>query len=223
MEESAAQLSVYLSAKLSGMNPTTLRRTRRSDSLATAVIELLDDFQCPVSTSAVRIILNDRGRVVTAENLSRLAAYQREDFLRTRIPPELCSALEPNGVATNPRWWARGDWRLDRRILTEDVKPIWIATLAERLCLDLAQRPNGRDLPIMNLTLGAVAQVTGGRYFDVPLSGEEWMTLRAEVYGRYMGAFSNRAGATSQQHDAEARLIAAGLSSFDLLFGRPAE
>ena len=185
------------------------------------MIELLDDFQCPISTSAVRVILNSRGRGVTAENLSRLAAYQREDFLRTRVPPELCSVLEPDGSAANPRWWARGEWRLDRRILTEDVKPIWIATLAERLCFDLAHRKL-RDDAIVNLALGAVAQVTGGRYFDVPLSGEDWMALRASVYAPYIGAFSNRAGATSQQHESEARLLAAGLSGFELLFGRAA-
>ena len=112
--------------------------------------------------------------------------------MRTRVPPPLCSTLEPDGTATNPRWWARGDWRLQRRILTDDVKPIWIATLAERLCIDLAERPDGRDVAIINLTLGAVAQITGGRYFDVPISRDEWIDLRKEVYGPYMGAFSNR-------------------------------
>jgi len=201
------------------MTPTALRRTRRPDSLGTAVIDLLDEFQCPMFTSAVRLILNDRGRAVTAEQLSRLAAYQREDFLRTRVPPELCSAIQPDGKPTKPRWWARGDWRLERRILTEDVKPIWIATLAERLSLDLADRPEARDAAIVNLALGAAAEVTGRHYFDVPLSGEEWMALRAEVYAPYIGAFSNRAGATSQQHEAEARLIAEGVSGFELLFG----
>jgi hypothetical protein len=186
------------------------------------VIDLLDDFQCPISTSAVRIILNDRGRAVTAEQLSRLAAYQREDFLRTRVPPELCSALEPDGTAANPRWWARGEWRLQRRILTGDVRPIWIATLAERLCSDLADRPEGRDTAIVNLALGAAAQVRGSGYFEIPMSSEEWMALRREIYAPYMGAFSNRAGATSQQHEAEAQLTADGLSGFELLFGRAA-
>ncbi len=202
------------------MTPTALRRARRSDSLAAAVTDLLDDFQCPVATTAMRIILNDRGRAVTAEQLSRLAAYQREDFLRTRVPPQLCSTLDPDGPATNPRWWARGDWRLQRRILTDDVKPIWVATLAERLCMDLAERPDGRDAAIVNLTLGAVAQITGGRYFDVPISRDAWIALRKDVYGPYMGAFSNRTGATSEQHDAEAKLNAEGLSGFELLFGR---
>ncbi len=204
------------------MTPPTIRRVRRADSLAAAVTELLDDFQCPVSTTAIRIILNDRGRAVSAEHLSRLAAYQREDFMRTRVPPPLCWTLEPDGTATNPRWWARGDWRLERRILTDDVKPIWIATLAERLCLDLADRPESRAPAIVSLTLGAIAQVSGGRYFNIPITRDEWMALRKDVYELHMGAFSNRAGATSEQREAEARLNAAGLSGFELLFGRAA-
>jgi hypothetical protein len=201
---------------------TSTRRLRRPDSLAAAVTELLDDLQCPISTSAVRVILNDRGRSVTAEQLGRLAAYQREDFLRMRIPSQLTWALLPDGTATNPRWWARGDWRLQRRILTSDTKVLWLARLAERLCMDLAERPNDREPAIITLTLGAIAQAINGRYFDVPTTTEEWMALRAEVYGRYMGAFSNLTGPTAQQHEAEAALEAQGLSGFERLFGRKA-
>ena len=107
-----------------------LRRERRPDSLAAAVIELLDDYQCPISTQAVRVILTARGRPVPAERLSRLAAYQREDFERTKMPPELCWTLTPDAVAVTPRWWARGQWRLMRRIQTNDVMPIWYVMLA---------------------------------------------------------------------------------------------
>jgi hypothetical protein len=157
---------------------------------------------------------------VTAEQLSRLAGYEREDLRRTRLPPRLCSAIYPDTTAPIPRWWARGDWRLQRRILTEDVKPIWTATLAERLCLDVAHRADPPDSTIVNLALGAVTQVVGNRYFDTPMSSDEWMQLRAEVYGPYMGAFNNRTGATSEQYEAETRLKAADLSGFDLWFGR---
>src|ERR1035441_6669057 len=123
------------------------RRSRRPDTLAVSVTAVLDDMQCPVSTTAIRIILTDRSVPVTAERLGRLAAYQREDFQRTHIPPQLVWALLPNGDATSPRWWARGDWRLERRIFTDDVKPQWLARLAERLCLDLAGRPPRPDPP----------------------------------------------------------------------------
>jgi hypothetical protein len=202
------------------MTVTATRRTRRPGSLPAAVIEVLDDFRCPVSTTAMRILLNDRGRTVTAEQLGRLAAYQREDFLRTRYPPELCWALTPDGAATNPRWWARGQWRLQRRILTDDVRPIWLAIVAERLCLDLADRPDGRDQGIVSFTLGAIAQVLGSRYFDVPASRDDWLALRREVYEPCTGALNNLTGATQQQHEAETRLQAEGLSGFELLFGR---
>jgi hypothetical protein len=160
--------------------------------------------------------------MVTAEQLGRLAAYQREDFLRTRYPPELCWALAPDGTATNPRWWARGQWRLQRRILTDDARPIWLAILAERLCLDLAERPDGRDDAIVSLALGTIARVTGGHYFDVPASREGWLALRREVYEPNTGVFANLTGATTSQYDAEARLHADGLSGFELLFGRNA-
>jgi hypothetical protein len=198
----------------------SLRRSRRTDSLAALVIEVLDDLECPVATTAIRIILNDRGRIVTAEQLGRLAAYQREDFLRTRIPPALCWAIDPNGIAVNPRWWALGDWRLQRRILTEDVKPVWLAHLADRLCLDLAKRPAGRDPAFVTLTLGAIAQALGERYFDVPATTDDWMALRGKVYAAHLGNLSNLAGATPDQHEAEASLQGQDLSAFELLFGR---
>lgn len=43
---------------------------------------------------------------------------------------------------------------------------------------------------------------------------------RREVYEPYTGALNNLTGATQQQHEAEARLQAEGLSGFELLFGR---
>ena len=195
------------------------RRARREGSLAAAVGVILDDFQCPVSTTAMRVVLNDRGREVTAEHLGRLAAYQREDFLRTRYPPELCWALAPDGTAVKPRWWARGTWRLQRRILTKDVHPIWTAILAERLCFDLAERPDNRGRAIVSLALGSVSQVVG-RSIELPTSGAEWVDLRTEVYEQHLGVFGNLAGATFEQQEAERRLQGEGLSAFDLLFGR---
>src|ERR1039458_6530711 len=104
------------------------------------MIGLLEEFQRPIPTDAVRVILNDRGRAVTAEHLGRLAAYEREMWLRTLSPPALCSVIDADAVAIRPRWWALGDWRLQRRIMADDVRPIWFASLGERLCLDLADR-----------------------------------------------------------------------------------
>jgi hypothetical protein len=196
------------------------RRARQPDSLASQLITLLEDFQSPVPTDAVRVILNDRGREVTAEHLGRLAAYEREMWLRTLSPPTLCSAIDINAVAIKPRWWALGDWRLQRRIMTDDVRPIWFAALGERLCLQLADRRNTRGGPLSTLALTCAARVLGERYFDVPLSSEGWLDLRRRIYEPYNGALNNRAGATGQQREAEARLTERRLPAVDLYFGR---
>jgi hypothetical protein len=201
------------------MSTLQLRRTRRPDSLAKAVIDLLDDYQCPISTQAVRVILTARGRPVPAERLSRLAAYQREDFDRTRTPPELCWTLTPDGMAVIPRWWARGQWRLLRRIQTEDVLPIWHATLATRLCHDLASQRGVPDPHLASLALAAAnAALPGRQAFEFPASKEDWMRIRQEVYAPHNGALNNRAGGTAEQYEAEKTLSAA--QGFNPLFGR---
>ena len=199
------------------------RRARQPDSLAASVTSILDELQCPVATPAMRVILTDRGRDTKAEQLGRLAAYQREDFQRTHTPPPLCWTIEPDGTATTPRWWARSDWRLGRRIRTEDASKIWLAHLAVRLTTDLAERPRDRDAAVITLALGTVARVLGPQVFDVPTTTDEWMQLRADVYGPYQGALNDRAGLTGQQSDAEARLTSRRASGFDLLFGASAE
>ena len=196
------------------------RRARRPDSLASQVIGLLEDFQSPIPTDAVRVILNDRGREVTAEHLGRLAAYEREMWLRALSPPTLCSAIDTNAVAVKPRWWVLADWRLQRRIMTDDVRPIWFAALGERLCLALADRKDPAGSPLAALALSCAARVLGERYFNVPLSSEHWLDLRRMVCEPYNGALNNRAGATRQQSDAEALLINAGLPAVELYFGR---
>lgn len=206
---------------MAGPAELSFRRARRPDSLATAVVELLDDYQCPISTQAVRVILNVRGRPVTAEQLGRLAAYQREDFQRTRMPPPLCWALNPDGSAAVPRWWARGHWRLLRRIKTEDGTPIWFATLATRLCLDLANHAVPPDPEFSTFVLGAANLALGGaRSFDVPMSSDEWMRLYQEVYASHNGALNNRTGGTAEQYEAEKTLNASDAPGLDLLFGR---
>jgi hypothetical protein len=193
---------------------------RQPYSLASQVIGLLEDLQSPIPTDAVRVILNDRGRAVTAEHLGRLAAYEREMWLRTLSPPTLCSAIDTNAAAIKPRWWALGDWRLQRRIMTDDVRPIWFAALGERLCLELADRKDPAGSPLATLALSCAARVLGERYFNVPMSAEQWLDLRRTFYEPYNGDLNNRAGATQQQSEAETLLIDARLPAVDLYFGR---
>jgi hypothetical protein len=196
------------------------RRARRPDSLAAAVVGVLGEFECPVPTDAVRVILTDRGREVRAEHLGRLAAYERDDFLRTWLPPRLCAVIDADARAVRPRWWALGEWRLQRRIMTEDVRAIWFATMAVRLCYDLADRIEPPDSPIVTLALGSVARAIGPQPFDVPVSRDEWMALRERVYAPYIGALNNLDGPTGEQNAAEAELTGAGIPAADLYFGR---
>lgn len=195
------------------------RRARRPDSLASSVSTVLREMQCPVSTTAIRIILNDRGRPTTAEHLGRLAAYQRQDFDRTHVPPPLCWSIEPDGAATVPRCWAMADWRLGRRIHTRDAAPVWLEHLAVWLTADLADHPDGRSEDIVHLALGTVARLNGPRVFQVPSSSDDWMQVRASVYSE--GRMSNRTGLTRGQEEAEARLQRSGVPGLDLLFGAP--
>lgn len=196
------------------------RRARQPDSLASHVIALLEDFQSPIPTDAVRVILNDRGGKVTAEHLGRLAAYEREMWLRTLSPPTLCSAIDTHAATVKPRWWALGDWRLQRRIMTDDVRPIWFTALGERLCLTLADRTDPAGSPLATLALSCAARVLGERYFNAPMSPEQWLDLRRMIYEPHNGALNNRAGATRQQSEAEAMLVDARLPAVDLYFGR---
>src|SRR6185312_7023590 len=111
-----------------------MRRARRAGAVATDIEELVEAFGVPVPTAAVRVLLADRGRPTTAEHLARVAASERAEFERTRLPPRLCSAIAPDGALVTPRWWAAGPWRPLRRILTDDALPLWRGKLAERVC-----------------------------------------------------------------------------------------
>jgi hypothetical protein len=196
------------------------RRARQPDSLAVVVIGILTELQCPLATPAMRIILTDRGRSTKAEQLSRLAAYQREDFARSHIAPPLCWTVELDGTATTPRWWALSEWRFGRRIRTEDVGRLWLAHLAERLTSDLSENPHGRTDELISLALGTVARLIGPQTFDVPTTGDDWAAIHTAVYKPFVGAFSNMTGVTSEQHEVEQRL-SDSLSGFDRLFGKP--
>ena len=207
-----------LYAKLFPMEAAS-RRARRGDSLAAAVVDLVDDVQCPVPTTAVRMILTDQGRQVSAEQLGALAAYERQDYARTRIPPRLCSVIDQNATALKPRWWVRGDWRLERRIMTAESKPIAMTAIAVHLCRHLADRAERADPTLISYTLGLANQLLDLRYFETPLSANDWMALHTRLYAPYNGAPNNLGGYTSDQHAAADQLRAANLPGLALLFG----
>jgi hypothetical protein len=113
-----------------------------------------------------------------------------------------------------------------RRIRTEDVTPIWFATLAVRLCRDIGNQTGAAHAELALLARGAAnLALGGGRAFDLPLSKQDWLGLYQEVYVRWNGALNNRTGGTSEQYDSEAALNEAALKTvdgpgLDLLFGR---
>jgi len=200
----------------------SLQRARRPNSLAASLVELLNDYGFPLPTHAVRIILTDRGRPVTAEHLASLSAYERTSLLRTRVPPRLCSVIDAEAYAITPRWWARGDWRLQRRIQTDDAKQLWQARLADRLCIELASRqtPPAPE-EITRLAFETITKLGLECYFDVPCSSEDWMTLRGLVVNAHPSQSID--GPTEDQYHAEQRLKAASLPAVDLYFGRQRE
>jgi hypothetical protein len=195
-------------------------RARRADSLAAAIEELLDAYQTPLPTNAVRVLLADSGRPVTAEHLSRAAANEREVYERTRMPPLVCSAIAPDGELVRPRWWVDADWRLQRRILTDDAMALWFAGLADRLCLDFARRRRPVDGELRRLGLWAITRLGIENRFDLPLAPADWMAIREQVAEAHPGVTHSLDGATEQQRLAEARLREAGVP-VDLYFGRP--
>jgi hypothetical protein len=199
---------------------TGQRRARREDTLAVAVVELVGAIQHPVPTAAVRLVLSDQGRGVTAERLGALAAYERKDYARTRMPPRLCPAIDATAAALNPRWWTIGDWRLERRILTPDAVPGALATLAVHLCRYHADKSGQASSELVSYTLGVIHQVIDMPYFDTPKSANDWMDLRSAIYGPYTGVLSNLTGSSPDQEAAGERLRAANLPGATLLFGK---
>jgi hypothetical protein len=189
-------------------------------SLSVAIADLLAEFSSPVPTHAIRTMLAARGRPVTAEHLGRAAAYERTAFLRDRMPPLLCSAINPEGQAVRPRWWALGDWRLQRRILTPDALELWRALLAEKLCRDLGGSDEPASPDLERLARQCVAQIGGDRYFDAPQTRSEWRKLRDIVVELRPGVTHSMDSPTAQQHEAEARLQAASTPAVELFFGR---
>jgi hypothetical protein len=121
------------------------------------------------------------------------------------MPPRLCSAINPDAVALNPGWWARGEWRLERRIITPDAASAALAVLTVHLCrhhADLTGRPNAE---LVAYTIGSPT-ITNVGYLDTPHTPDQWMDLHTAIYSQYMGVLSNMTGTPPQQQSAAAQL-----------------
>jgi hypothetical protein len=173
-------------------------------TLAELVAGIVNDFQTPVPTGVVRVVASSRsGRPVTAESLSRLAAGQRDAFLRTRRPPLLCHALGAGGEALTPRVWAMADWRAGRRLVTPDSEQGWRALLALGL-LGEVERSDPSEDHLVRTALHVTASLLGPAGGYRPDSDSGWQELRRQVAQRLPQAGVD--SLTREQRDAEERL-----------------
>jgi hypothetical protein len=198
---------------------TDLRRARRAGAIAAEIEELVAAFGVPLSTPALRVLLADRGRPTSAEHLARVAAGERTEFLRTRLPPRLCSVVGPDGTLVSPRWWAGGDWRPLRRILTEDALPLWRGKLVERICSDLIGRRRPASPELVALVRATMAQVGLDLEMMRLPDPQDWQEVRALLLDDDPGVIVAHDVSTPQQQEAEARLLAADVPAVDRYFG----
>ncbi|WP_445149393.1 hypothetical protein [Baekduia sp. Peel2402] len=196
-----------------------MRRARRAGAIASEIEDLLAQYGVPLPTAAVRVLLADRGRPTTAEHLARVAASERDEFLRTRMAPRLCCAIAPDATLVTPRWWADGDWRLQRRILTEDALPLWRGHLAERLCSDLIARRRPASRELTGLVRSAIAQLDLDEELARLTDPSDWLEVRALVLDFYPGVLVADDVSTAQQAAAEQELLAADRPAVDRYFG----
>lgn len=200
--------------------PSELRRARRAGAIATEIEALLEAFGVPLETHALRVLLADRGRPTTAEHLARVAAGERTEFLRTRLPPRLGVALTPDGAPLVPRWWAGGDWRLQRRILTDDALPLWRGKLVERICSELIGRRRHASPELAALVRATMARLgLDDEMLRLP-DTEDWQDVRAVLLDNLPGVIFAHDVSTSQQYEAEQALLARDRPAADLYFGR---
>jgi hypothetical protein len=199
------------------MNPS---RSRQQDSLATVIASILADALIPLPNEVVRVLAIERTeRPVSAEQLARVAAYEREAFLRTRMPPLLCSVIDRGAVALRPRVWALGDWRLARRIATPDVQPLWQGGLALGLLEQILLRFPPASEQLRRQALEAAARVLGPVAAYMPGDRGQWEELRDLVAEKAYN--HNPAGHTGQQLEAERALLAhePQIGAVNLYFG----
>ncbi|HET6507706.1 MAG TPA: hypothetical protein VFG42_13025 [Baekduia sp.] len=196
-----------------------MRRARRAGAIAAEIDDLVAEFGVPLPTAAVRVLLADRDRPTTAEHLARVAASERAEHLRTRVAPRLCCAIAPDGALVAPRWWASGEWRLPRRILTEDALPLWRAKLAEQVCSDLIARRRPASGELTTLVRGTVALLGLADELERLPDPSDWSEVRALVLDYYPGVTFAHDVSTDQQDEAERALLEAGLPVADRYFG----
>lgn len=197
-------------------------RATRKDSLVATVEQLLDAAQVPLPSATVRALASVlRGEEVPPERLGRLAAGERDRYLRTSGPPRLCAAVDARGVALVPRVWARGTWRTARRIRTDDVATDWLTGAAAFVCaVALQTRPAGiparERLSLLVADLAASVLPVG--IVHAPTTLDEWRALHSNLLERLPGP--GVAQPTTAQLEAEQRFQAShAVTGYATYFG----
>jgi hypothetical protein len=180
-------------------------------SLADQMALLLDRAQVPIPGGALQTLAAIvRDAPVPSPRLARIAAFERERYVRKPGAPRLCVVLDEDGLELRPRVWARGVWRLARRVRSPDAVAAWDCRLA-LLALELSQESSASQASeVLDLGRMAAERALG------PLA-------TGELESRLLTALRNwdAAGATTQQTSSEESLRRdPSFSSFESYFGR---
>lgn len=172
---------------------------------------LLDRAQVPIPGRALQTLAAVvRDAPVPSPRLARIAAFERERYVRRPGAPRLCVALDENGLELRPRVWARGAWHLARRVRTRDVADIWDLRLA-LLALELSRDSSASQASeVLDVGRIAAERALG------PLAPDE---LEARLLTSLPSRDATRASA--HQISAEKNLSRdPSFSSFESYFGR---
>lgn len=198
----------------------SLQKSEPKPSLPATLEAVLDTIGVPLPTSALRVIAAAalRDREVTPQGLGRIAAYEQESFRRRPGgAPRFSWGLLPNGAAATPRIWARGGWRLSRRIVTEDAIGNWAVTLAIFLAEQMATGDDRTRKALAKVALEEVSRALGPIAVYEQGSRPEWVELKANL-ARHQHPIGPEAP-TVEQTAAANELEARDLTPYSLFFG----
>lgn len=186
-------------------------------SLPAALAVVLDSAQVPMPAGALRALASTLvpDQNVTAERLGRVAAYEEQAVLKSRKTPRFCWVINEDGVAVGPRIWARGDWRLARRVMTEDAVEQQV-TLALLLSQQMVEGTEAARSQLHSVAMEAIAHVLGPCAMYPPGSRDEWTEFHRAVASRQhpLGP-----AATTDSQNRAAERLEAQLTPYSLYFG----
>lgn len=177
---------------------------------------ILEDADVPLAGRTLQVLAAAvRSKPVPAERLSRIGAYDREQYRVHGGPPRFCVALDEDGVAVRPRIWALGRWRLARRIRTFDAARGWEAQAA-LLAHDYAALTSEPHIGerVMRIAREHAAAALAPQPLNGDLADEGVRQRLIALLGPSLQAH------TTDQAAAEGRLKRAGLTGRAHYFGR---